>query len=291
MAFGWDDAIFGALSIGSSILGASSQQSQIDAYNEQVAKQYKYDMQTWRFGNRQGRRAANWARQDARMQFDNLVNTYKWQDEADLRSWDYQNKMLTFDHRNQLRQFDQSEKNYKKQLHFNNVAAAQAYEAERNVRLEIGIGQAFDRQDMMVDQLMDAGASQVTAQPGRSAGKIQAASLATYGRNMAKMDESLRSADRQFAMNSRKIDIEKLGADLAAEAARMLKPEMPPQMPKPKARPLPKLHLPLKYKKPPKPIKGAMQSSAGVWTSAASSALSGLASMNWSGIAKSKTTG
>lgn len=288
MAFG---AILGALSIGSSILGASSQKSQVDAYNKQVEKQYKYDVRTWKFNNQQGTDAANWARQDAQMQFDNLVNTYKWQDEADLRAWDYQNKMLTFDFNNQMKQYDQSEKNYKKQLQFNNIAAAQAYEAERNVRLEIGIGQAFDRQDMMVEQLMDAGASLVTGQAGRSAGKIQASSLASYGRNMAKMDESLRSADRQFAMNTRKLDVEKLGADLAAEAARMLKPEMPPQMPKPSARPLPKLHLPLEYKKPPKPIKGAMQSSAGIWTSAASTALSGLASMNWSGIAKSRTTG
>lgn len=290
MAFGWDDAIFGAIGIGQAVFGGLSGQKQTDAYNKQVAAQNKYNQQMYRFNNREGRLNANWARDDAQIQFNNLVNTYKWQDEADLKAYEYQRQMLTFDYNNQVKQFNKSEENYKRQLQFNNIAAAQAYQAEQNVRNEFAIAQAFEAESMLLESLAEEGAIVARGQSGRSKSKATQVTIGAAYRNAARAQVNAESADRQMMMNLKKIDMEKLGADLQAEAARMIKPEMPPSMPKPQARPLPELHLPRKYKKPPKPIPGAMASSSGAWMGAASNALGSLASMNWSGIAASRST-
>lgn len=290
MAFGWDDAIFGAIGIGQAIFGGMSGQKQTDAYNEQVKAQNKFNRQMYRYNNREGRLNANWARKDAQIQFDNLVQTYKWQDEADQKAFDYQRQMLTFDFNNQMKQFAKSEENYKRQVQFNNIAAAQAYQAEQNVRNEFAIAQAFESESLLLESLAEEGAMLAKGQSGRTPNKGLGSIMAAAGRNATRSQESARSADRQMMMNLRKIDTEKLGADLQAEAARMIKPEMPPMMPKPQPRPLPELHLPRKYRKPPKPIPGAMASSSGAWMGAASNALSSLASMNWSGIAGSRST-
>lgn len=281
-------AVLGVAGIATSIFGGAQQNS---AANKQIAAQNKYNQQMYRYNNREGRLNANWARKDAQIQFDNLVQTYKWQDEADLKAFDYQRQMLTFDFNNQMKQFAKSEENYKRQVQFNNIAAAQAYQAEQNVRNEFAIAQAFESESLLLESLAEEGAMLAKGQSGRSAAKGLGSIMAAAGRNAARSQESARSADRQMMMNLRKIDMEKLGADLQAEAARMIKPEMPPMMPKPQPRPLPELHLPRKYKKPPKPIPGAMASNSGVWMGAASSALSTLASMNWSGIAASRSGG
>jgi hypothetical protein len=81
----------------------------------------------------------------------------------------------------------------------------------------------------------------------------------------------------------RKIATDKFGADLAANASRMLKPERLPTPPKPLATPVTeflKPRKPTKYDFGPKPVKGAMVSSAGAWMNAggqiASAALGGI---------------
>lgn len=281
-------AVLGIASIGSSIFGGSQQNS---AANKQIAAQNKYNQQMYRFNNREGRLNANWARKDAQIQFNNLVNTYKWQDEADQKAFEYERQRLTFDYNNQMKQFAKSEENFKRQVQFNNIAAAQAYQAEQNVRNEFAIAQAFESESLLLESIAEEGVQLAKGQSGRSASKGLKSIMAAAGRNAARSQESAKSADRQMMMNLRKIDMEKLGADLQAEAARMIKPEMPPMMPKPQPRPLPELHLPRKYRKPPAPIPGAMASNSGVWMGAASSALSSLASMNWSGISASRSGG
>jgi hypothetical protein len=262
------------------------QQKQNRINERQINRDNKYNDALWEFENSQGQRQADWAKQDARTQYNNLVSQSRYADSIDKAQWDYSNKMLTFDYNNQVRQFAKSEQNYKKQLSFNNLAAAQAYESEQNARMEISIADSFQRQDLAIDQLQDAGAVKARGAAGRSVQKAVQTTLAAYGRNMAKMDESLKSADRQHALNLRSIDLKKLEADLAADAARLLKPMMPPQMPPPQARPLPELNLPMDWVKTPKPPKRistqvapVRQTTGGGGFSTASSALAGLGSI------------
>lgn len=302
MALAW---IAGGLGLASGIFGAVGQsqqnRSQQSYYNKlykqqqkqnrinkrQLKRDNRFNAQLWNFENAQGQRQADWARRDALTQFGNLVQQNRYADLSDQRQWQYSNQMLKFEYQNLVKQYNQSEKNYANQLKFNNIAAAQAYESERNARMEIGIASAFQSQDLMVDQVLAEGQIRSRGQAGNSAAKAIQSNLAEYGRSLAKMDESIRSADRQHLLNLKKINIEKMGADLAAEAARMIKPDMPPQMPRPLPRPVPELNLPLAWVKTPKPprristqVSPVRQTvGGGTGFAMASSALSGLGSM------------
>jgi hypothetical protein len=79
----------------------------------------------------------------------------------------------------------------------------------------------------------------------------------------------------------KKVATDKFGADLAANAARMLKPERLPRPPKPLRTPRTKFlkpRRPKKYDFGPKPIKGAKASSTGAWLGAGADALGAVGS-------------
>jgi hypothetical protein len=109
---------------------------------------------------------------------------------------------------------------------------------------------------------------------------MEQAEFAALGRNQAILAESLLSAKADTESAIRKIATDKFGADLAAEANRMLRPDRLPQPPKPLTTPRAEYLKPRKPKKfdlGPEPIKGAMASSAGAWMGAATQGLSSIA--------------
>tara|TARA_R100001463_G_scaffold57768_4_gene110068 strand:- start:4060 stop:5772 length:1713 start_codon:yes stop_codon:yes gene_type:complete len=93
--------------------------------------------------------------------------------------------------------------------------------------------------------------------------------------NVEIIEKQLENAAKASALNVKDITIAKIGADMRAEAARMLKPTRAPTAPKPI--PLPELEWqdPLAPSKPPEPIKGAKADAGGI-TNALSSAASGI---------------
>ena len=142
---------------------------------------------------------------------------------------------------------------------------------------------AFQNQDIILKAVQSEGAAAVKGQQGRTAEKAGQAELASLGRNQAILAESLLSARADTGAAMRKIATDKFGADLAANASRMLKPERLPTPPKPLATPkreFLKPRRPTKYDFGPKPVKGAMVSSTGAWMEAggkiASAALGGI---------------
>jgi hypothetical protein len=136
---------------------------------------------------------------------------------------------------------------------------------------------AFQNQDIVIKALQSEGIAAVKGQQGRSAEKMEQAEFAALGRNQAILAESLLSAKADTGAALRKIANDKFGADLAAEASRMLRPDRLPQPPKPLTTPRAEYLKPRKPKEfdfGPKPIKGAMVSSAGSWLGAGASFLS-----------------
>jgi len=249
--------IAGVLGIGGIAASAASNSASQRAQNEAIDRQYDYDTAVWNFNFDEQKREYDYLKQGIGIQRQNIEDEYFHRDYLAKQDWAYQMRIADFEYSNALRQHAQSEKNYRQQLQFNNIAAAQAYESEQRKLNEIKIGQAFQQQDLMVKSLQEEGAAQVTGQAGRSQGKAMQSAVAAYGRNLAVLAESLTSAEKQFKTTLRKIDVEKMGADLAAEAARMIRPERAPAMPKPIELPRPLLQDPLEPKQPPKPIKGA----------------------------------
>ena len=75
--------------------------------------------------------------------------------------------------------------------------------------------------------------------------------------NVEIIEKQLENAAKASALNMKDITIAKIGADMRADAARMLKPTRAPTLPKPIELPETKWQDPLMPSKPPEPIKGA----------------------------------
>jgi hypothetical protein len=262
-------------SIGLNIAGGASKDA---AARDAVNRQYKSDIRNWRFSNREQNRRYRYDKKGLDILKANTESELGYKEETAKREHGYQLAIQGYEQRNAERQWAQSEKIYKQQLSFNNVAAARAYEAESRRFEEVKIGQAFQSQDLMVEGLQEEGKAALL-QPGRSGRKGAQSSLASYGRNVAILDESLRSAQKQHVTNLQKVDLEKLGADLAAEAGRMIKPERLPEIPPPLALPRPKYQKVYKPKNTPKPIKGA--ASTGGMSTAMADSVATLGALNW----------
>jgi len=240
---------FSAISAGaglvSSIAGASAEQQRASemadamdkAYEfqkKEIERQNKYNLKTWRTDKRNRRKE------------------YDYQDATNQLNYQYNVKIREYEQNLAERQYQQSEKNFKKQLAFNNLAAARAYESENRRMQEIEIGDAFAKQDMLVQETQAVGQVAARGQAGRTAGKAMQAELASIGRNLAIMEESMKSAYKQYNQNLQSISLQKYGADMNAEAARMLKPERLPEIPEPLAVPRAKERRPYKLKVGPK---------------------------------------
>jgi hypothetical protein len=272
----WELAIQGL----GALFGGLAGQAEADAQNRAIERQYKYDMQKWRYNKRSIN--ADWRHnvKQWRLNQKNEETLAAFKDATNLQDWQYNLKIQDFEYASQMKQYAKSEKIFGQQLTFNQMAQAAANEAEYR-KLEDAMKElAFQNQDIVIKALQSEGVSAVKGQQGRSAEKMEQAEFAALGRNQAILAESLLSAKADTESAIRKIATDKFGADLAAEANRMLRPDRLPQPPKPLTTPRAEYLKPRKPKKfdlGPEPIKGAMASSAGAWMGAASQGLSSIA--------------
>ena len=276
------DPFSAILGVGSAILGGIGGQSQADAQNEAIENQYDYDKDAWRYGKQAIKADYKHNRKQWRMNIRNDKNLSKYKDKTNKQDWRYQLKIQKHEYQSQKRQYKKSNEIADQQLTFNAMAQQVANEAEYR-KLEDSTKEiAFQNQDLIIKAVQAEGAAAVKGQQGRSANKAGQAELASLGRNQAILAESMLSARADTGAAMKKIATDKFGADLAANAARMLKPERLPRPPKPLRTPRTKFLKPRKpknYDFGPKPIKGAKASSTGAWLGAGASAMGSIASL------------
>ena len=270
------------LALGGAVLGGIGGQSEADAANRAAEAAYKQNLLNWQYGKKTIKLDYRHERDQWRMNQRNEEVSRKWQDATNLQDWNYNLKIQDFEYASQMRQFNKSNQIADQQLTFNAMAQKVANEAEYRKLEDTTKEIAFQNQDVILKAVQSEGAAAVKGQQGRSAEKAGQAELASLGRNQAILAESLLSAraDTQAAM--RKIATDKFGADLAANASRMLKPERLPTPPKPLATPKREFlapRKPTKYDFGPKPVKGAMVSSTGAWMNAGAGLLGSIGSI------------
>jgi hypothetical protein len=284
------DLITLGLGLGGAILGGIGGQSQADAQNEAIERQYDYDKTAWRYGKKTTKADYKHNKKQWRMNIRNDKTVSAWKDATNLQDWNYNLKIQDYEYSSQMRQYNKSNEIADQQLTFNAMAQKVANEAEYR-KLEDSTKEiAFQNQDLIFKAIQSEGAAAVKGQQGRSADKAGQAELASLGRNQAILAESLLSARADTEAAMKKVATDKFGADLAANAARMLKPERLPRPPKPLTTPRTKFlkpRRPKKYDFGPKPIKGAKASSAGAWLGAGADAL-GVASSAYLATKKDK---
>jgi hypothetical protein len=270
------DLITLGLGLGGAILGGIGGQSQADAQNEAIERQYDYDTTAWRYGKKTTKADYKHNKKQWRMNIRNDKTVSAWKDATNLQDWNYNLKIQDYEYSSQMRQYNKSNQIADQQLTFNAMAQKVANEAEYR-KLEDSTKEiAFQNQDLILKAIQSEGAAAVKGQQGRSADKAGQAELASLGRNQAILAESLLSARADTEAAMKKVATDKFGADLAANAARMLKPERLPRPPKPLTTPRTKFLKPRRPKKHdfgPKPIKGAKASSTGAWMGAGADAL------------------
>jgi hypothetical protein len=273
----WELVAAGISAIGG-LFGASAQKSQQDQARElqqkAINRQFRYDKQNYRFNWQDTKANYNYLKDGIQIQRDNEERLANYRDATNLQDYNYRLQIQNFEYNQQMRMYNKSEQLYRQQRNFNSQAAALAYQAENRRLQETFQEAAFNNQDLLVQLLQEEGKAAARGQAGRSAGKGLQSVIASYGRNQAVIAESLVSAERQSTANLRDIDLAKYGADLSAEANRMLRPERLPTLPAPIATPRAVFQDPRKPKKPPKPIKmtNTVQggSSMPVWNAAIS---------------------
>lgn len=271
----WDLAIQGL----GMLLGGLGGQAEADAQNAAIEAQYKQNLQAWQFGRQRIKADYRHSLKQWRLNKQDERTLANYKDATNLQDWQYNLKIQDFEYASQKKQYAKSEQIYKQQLTFNQMAQAAANEAEYR-KLEDSMKElAFQNQDIIIRALQTEGATAVKGQQGRSAEKMEQAEFAALGRNQAILAESLLSAKADTGAALRKIANDRFGADLAAEANRMLRPDRLPAPPKPLATPVSsaesgKPRKPKRFDIGPRPIKGAMVSSAGSWLGAGASFLS-----------------
>jgi len=266
----------------SALISGIGGQAEADAANAAQRATDEQNLLNWRYGKKSTKLDYRHQKKQWRMDQRNEEVSRKWRDATNLQDWQYNLKIQDFEYASQMRQFNKSNQIADQQLTFNAMAQKAANEAEYR-KLEDSTKEiAFQNQDIIIRALQSEGAAAVKGQQGRSAEKAGQAELAALGRNQAILAESLLSAraDTQSAM--RKIANDRFGADLAANASRMLKPERLPTPPKPLATPVTEFlapRKPTKYDIGPRPVKGAMTSSTGSWLSAGASLIGKIGSI------------
>jgi hypothetical protein len=269
-------AIIAGIGAAVGIFGAARGAS---AQNRAVEKQYKYDLQAWKYSTKRTKADYQHNLDQWRYNVQNEETLGAFKDATNLQDWQYQIKIQQADYANQLKQYAKSEQIYNQQLTFNQLAQSAAVEAEYR-KLEDATNElAFQNQDIIIKALQAEGTTAVKGQVGRSADKAEQAEFASFGRNQAILAQSLISAQGDAQSALRKIANDKFGADLAAEANRMLAPERAIEPPKPLRTPRAQYLKPRDLKKydfGPKPISGAK---ADVFGSVLGAVGSGLASV------------
>jgi len=264
-------AVIGAAT---SIFGASSQQK---AEKKAIQAQYTADRQQYDYNWINAQREYDYRIGEIQIAKVNETNNLAYQEQTAQNSYKYDLAIRDFDFNSQERQFAQAEKIYGLQVGFNAQGAAQAMAAENRKYEEILTGMAFDQQDMFVKMLQEEGMAQASGVSGRSAGKVLASALASYGRSQAVMAESLVSATKATNNSRKQIGLDLYGANLAADSRRMLKPMKAPDPVAPTSLPRAVFQDPLAPVKPPEPQRGTPMTGGtlGIITSGLNGALSG----------------
>jgi hypothetical protein len=225
----WGAVIGGVGSIVGGIFGAS----EADKQNEANEKAYEEQQEA----AEEAAEATNEYNQEVfEAEKANYYNSRNFEYETALIDYQYQQAIRDYEYRAALDQYSKSVQDAESQMTFNSIAAIDAYEAEQAALNEIRAEDAFNQQAALVDQLQAEGQAAL-GQAGNSRNKGIQSVMAAAGRNEAIADASMASAVEQSQRNMVSIAMDKLGADLEAEASMMIMPEVLPEMPIPQIGP------------------------------------------------------
>lgn len=278
------DIVGAAVGIGTALWGASKASSaakeEVKARNAQTEIQYEYDTELWEMARDRILEDRYFAAQEIAQKAENERAVAEYKDATNLANYGYQLQIRNREQRSLDSQYLKSSQIYGLQTTLNADTARDARENELVKLQEIKAEAAFDLQEQRVEQMQAEGKARARGVTGRSAGKVEQASAADLGRQMAMLSESMESADRNTKAVLKQIQREKVSADLSAYANRMLEPGTLPEVVAPFQTPVAEWLMPRELIEAdfgPRPIKGAMASASAASSRVWGSTITGIA--------------
>ena len=266
----WVAPTIGAVvSVGGALIGgsraASAAREEAEARNAQTEIQYEYDTELWEMARDRILEDRYHAAQEIAIKAGNDRAVAEYKDATNLANYGYQLQIRNREQRSLDSQYLKSSQIYGLQTTLNSDTARDARENELVKLQEIKTEAAFDLQEQRVEQMQAEGKARARGVTGRSAAKVEQASAADLGRQMAMLSESMESADRNTKAVLKQIQREKVSSDLSAYANRMLEPGTLPEVIAPFQTPLTEWLYPRELMEAdfgPRPIRGAMASAS-----------------------------
>ena len=273
--------IAGAATLGSAIFGAIGQSEQNRQSQKAVDAKYKYDKKSYNMNVKKIKADYDYLVEKILSEERNFDTQRAYKDAIAQDTYNRELQIAAIERAVNERAFQKSEQVYANTLAINDIERRYSREAAYLQRKEIQQAATFENNQAIIDSLKAQGAALAKGQAGRSAGKVQQAELASFGRDQAVLAASLLSADTNLQSTLRDINLAYSSANLQADANRMLPP--PPVLDPIKPRPTPDMEfiMPRELKKfdfGPEPIKGVAQTTS-PWLTFANTALSGAASI------------
>ena len=281
----WQYVIPAAISIGGAIIGGKkTEKAAKDAaktQNEATDKQYEYDLELYRLNQDKIEADRGQAVDNILIQAENEARRADYQDATNLRQYQYQLQIRNREQESLDQQYLKSDVLYDSQITLNRLAEKTAQDNEYRKLEDIQAEAAFDAQEANIKQLIAEGQFRARGMKGGSADKATQVTYADLGRVLTQINESQDNAGRMARAVLEEVSQDRISADLAAFAQKMLPPGILPDPLTPLQTPRSNFQLPREIVEGdfgPEPIRGAYASPAAAANKVWGSVIPGIAS-------------
>ena len=269
---------------------ASAAKDQANAQNDATDAQHRYDLEAWNMAKGKLVAEHEQANQNVLLQAENERRLADYKDATAVRRYNYDLMIRNEKQQSLQQQYWKSNELYDQQISLNARSAFQGREDQLAQLDEIQAENAFEQQELNIENLIAVGKSRARGVTGKSAEKSIQSIIAQKGRQQSQMAEAMLGAERNTRSVLQEIANDLEAADMAAWAQKMLDPGELPLPLAPLATPVADFMLPRALEEfdfGPEPVRGAMRdpgAAAGqVWGSGITSIASslGTAAANW----------
>ena len=287
----WLPAAIGAgVSIVGGIIGGKKQEKAAkeaaNTQNEATDKQYEWDLELYKLNQEKIEADRAEALESILLQAENEGTRADFQDASNLRQYQYSLQIRNREQESLNEQYLKSDLLYNSQITLNRLAEKTAQDNEYRKLEDIQAEAAFDAQEANIKQLIAEGQFRARGMKGGSADKAAQVTYADLGRVLSQINESQDNAGRMARAVLEEVSQDRISADLAAFAQKMLPPGTLPDPLVPLATPRSQFQLPREIVRGdfgPEPIRGAYASPAAAANKVWGSVIPGIASSvgNW----------
>ena len=252
--------------IAGSVIGgskaASAAKSQANAANAATDRQYEYDLQAWDMSKQKLIAEHGQQEQSILVKAANERRLADFTDAQALRKYNYDLMIRNINQQSQDQQFLKSNQLYNEQISLNARTAYAGREDQLRQLEEIQAENAFEEQELQIQNLLAVGTARARGRTGVSAEKTIQSIIADKGRKQSAMAEAMLGAERNTRSVLSEIARDQEAADMAAWAQKMLDPGELPLPLEPLATPVADFLLPRPIEEfdfGPQPVKGAIR--------------------------------